>query len=100
MRQWWESYHFNGDPSFVLANKLRALKEDLKRWDQEEFGNFRTRKTKLFRGWILERKLVFYLLRLDSERRGKRRTTKNYAKGRSEETEIEGFVAEGGRQKY
>lgn len=31
VRQWWESYHFDGDPNFVLANNLRALKEDPKK---------------------------------------------------------------------
>lgn len=42
MRQWWESYHFDGDPNFVLANNLRALK----RRDKAEFGDVRTRKKK------------------------------------------------------
>ena len=27
---WWNSYTFDGTPSFVLASKLKALKEDLK----------------------------------------------------------------------
>ena len=34
------------------------------------------------------------------KRRGKRRTNKIYANGGSQEIEIEGFLAEGGRQKY
>ncbi|XP_050243704.1 uncharacterized protein LOC126692222 [Quercus robur] len=36
---WWESYHFQETPSFSLANKLKMLKLDLKRWNVEEFGN-------------------------------------------------------------
>ena len=36
IRSWWESYQFYGAPSFVLANKLKALKVDLKRWNVEE----------------------------------------------------------------
>ena len=36
---WWESYHFQGTHSFSLANKLKMLKLDLKRWNVEEFGN-------------------------------------------------------------
>ena len=30
IRSWWESHQFYGAPSFVLANKLKALKVDLK----------------------------------------------------------------------
>lgn len=67
VRQWWESYHFDGDPNFVLANNLRALK----RRDKAEFGDVRTRKKKTLvrkiQGLNPERKLVFYLLRLDAE---------------------------------
>ena len=36
---WWESYLFQGTPSFSLANKLKMLKLDLKRCNVEEFGN-------------------------------------------------------------
>ena len=39
VRSWWESYHFQGSPSYTLANKLKMLKLDLKRWNVEEFGN-------------------------------------------------------------
>ena len=38
VRSWWESYHFQGAPSFVLANKLKLLKNDLKKWNVEVFG--------------------------------------------------------------
>ena len=31
VRNWWDSYHFFGNASFVLANKLKALKGDLKK---------------------------------------------------------------------
>ncbi len=30
VKVWWSSYPFTGSPSFVLASKLKALKEDLK----------------------------------------------------------------------
>jgi hypothetical protein len=30
VKTWWSSYPFTGSPSFVLASKLKALKEDLK----------------------------------------------------------------------
>ena len=39
MRSWWESYNVLGAPSFVLANKLKLLKNDLKKWNVEVFGN-------------------------------------------------------------
>jgi hypothetical protein len=38
VKQWWESYVFQGTPSFVFAHKLKGLKLDLKRWNEEEFG--------------------------------------------------------------
>jgi len=28
------SYEFSGLPSFILANKLKALKTDLKKWNE------------------------------------------------------------------
>ena len=37
VKRWWESYVFQGSPSFVLVCKLRALKQDLKIWNEEEF---------------------------------------------------------------
>jgi hypothetical protein len=36
---WWSSYSFWGPPSRVLARKLKALKEDLKKWNYHKFGN-------------------------------------------------------------
>ena len=62
IHSWWESYHFYRAPSFVLANKLKALKVDLKRWNMEEFGNVEEKGRScgmIFRGWRLLRKVVF-----------------------------------------
>jgi hypothetical protein len=42
---WWSSYDFVGTPSFVLASKLKALKEDLRHWNRETFGNVHYRKS-------------------------------------------------------
>jgi hypothetical protein len=39
VRLWWISYHFQGSPTFIFSQKLKALKNDLKRWNQKEFGN-------------------------------------------------------------
>jgi hypothetical protein len=44
---WWQSYQFNGDPSYVLACILRALKGDLRRWNNEIFGHVGKRKKAL-----------------------------------------------------
>jgi hypothetical protein len=48
VRGWWDSYHFQGSPSYILAHKLKALKMDLKRWNKEEFGNVTGRKNSIF----------------------------------------------------
>lgn len=42
-----ESYTFQGTPSFILAQKLRPLKEDLKKWNREELGDVEHRKKEL-----------------------------------------------------
>jgi hypothetical protein len=39
VQRWWESYDFQGLPSYVLAKKLKALKVDLKKWNEEVFGD-------------------------------------------------------------
>ena len=44
VQQWWSSYSFLGSPSFVLAQKLKALKEDLKKWNKEEFCDLAFKK--------------------------------------------------------
>jgi hypothetical protein len=36
---WWSSYSFSSSPSLFLVCKLKALKEDLKKWNHLEFGN-------------------------------------------------------------
>ena len=56
VRQWWNGYCFSGPPSFILARKLKALKEDLKKWNKEEFGDLAFRK----------KCLLFELLGLDA----------------------------------
>ena len=51
---WWESYYFQRSPSFALANKLKLLKLDLKRWNVEEFGNIGLRVQNLCEFNVLE----------------------------------------------
>ena len=47
VQQWWTSYCFTGSPSFVLAQKLKTLKEDLKKWNKEVFGDLAFKKKSL-----------------------------------------------------
>ena len=44
VKQWWDGYSFAGSPSFILAQKLKALKVDLKKWNREEFGDLAFRE--------------------------------------------------------
>lgn len=40
-------YYFIGfyfDPSFIMARKLKALKVDLKKWNEEVFGHVEKQK--------------------------------------------------------
>ena len=47
VKQWWDSYHFQGSPSFIFAYKIKALKMNLKKWNEEVFGNIDYNKSKL-----------------------------------------------------
>jgi hypothetical protein len=47
VKQWWDSYSFHGTPSFVLACKLKALKQNLKTRNVEVFGTVERNKRKL-----------------------------------------------------
>lgn len=38
MRKWWQNYFFEDSTGFILAQKLKALKEDLKVWNIEVLG--------------------------------------------------------------
>ena len=46
IHSWWNRYSFLGTPNFALAKKLKALKEDIIRWNQNEFGNVEHKKKK------------------------------------------------------
>jgi hypothetical protein len=47
VKLWWQSYQFVGDPSNVSARKLKALKGDLRRWNNDVFGHVGKRKKDL-----------------------------------------------------
>jgi hypothetical protein len=44
VKLWWQNYRFEGCPSYVLACKLKALKGDLRKWNDEIFGDVGKRK--------------------------------------------------------
>ena len=56
VQQWWNGYCFSGSLSFILARKLKTLKDDLKKWNKEEFWDLTFRK----------KCLLFELLGLDA----------------------------------
>lgn len=62
VKQWRVSYLFTRTLSFVLARKLESLKTDLKRWNEEAFGNVERNKKSL-----LEQLRVFDVI---EERKG------------------------------
>lgn len=39
IRQWWFAYQFDGTSSFILAAKLKILKNDLKFWNIQSFSD-------------------------------------------------------------
>ena len=49
LRGWWQSLHFSGSFSFVLASKLKALKGILKIWNREVFGKVDLNKKEALR---------------------------------------------------
>jgi len=57
VKKWWMSYEFSGFLSFILANKLEALKSDLKKWNEEVFGDIGKKKEELLEG-IRELELI------------------------------------------
>ncbi|RVW44884.1 hypothetical protein CK203_109634 [Vitis vinifera] len=38
LKGWWQGFNFSGSYSFVLSEKLKALKVKLKNWNKEVFG--------------------------------------------------------------
>ena len=53
LRGWWQSLHFSGSFSFVLASKVKALKGILRVWNKEVFGRVEVQKKEaLSRIWF------------------------------------------------
>ena len=45
LKSWWQGFIVRGSCSFVLAEKLKALKTNLKIWNKEVFGKIGVNKT-------------------------------------------------------
>ena len=50
VQSWWNRHSFAGTPSFALAKKLKALKEDIVQWNRREFGNVERKKKTIIGG--------------------------------------------------
>lgn len=48
VKGWWDSYVISDLPSSCLAQKLKLLKSDLKRWNREVFGCLEVQKANVF----------------------------------------------------
>jgi len=47
VKKWWEEVEVEGFASFVIVRKLKFVKEELKKWNKEVFGDIKLRKYKL-----------------------------------------------------
>jgi len=44
VKNWWDSFNVRGRPDFILASKLRYLKDKLKEWSKTRQGNLGLQK--------------------------------------------------------
>ena len=44
---WWNGYNFTSIPSFVLARKLKALMEGMRKWNKRKFADVGSTKEEL-----------------------------------------------------
>lgn len=44
VEHWWNQFRFEGSTSFCLAQKLKALKQEIKNWNKVEFGKVEAHK--------------------------------------------------------
>ena len=48
VRSWWNGYSVEGYSSHCIAEKLKALKKDLKIWNKEVVGNVSSNRVEAF----------------------------------------------------
>jgi len=47
IKEWWGEAQVDGFASYIVATKLRFVKEKLKKWNRDVFGDIKTRKYNL-----------------------------------------------------
>ena len=47
IKRWWEETRVEGYASYVVAKKLKVIKEEIKKWNREVFGDIKVRKYNL-----------------------------------------------------
>ena len=47
IKEWWDTISFSGRPNFILASKLKALKEKLKVWSRSDQANLGAKRRNL-----------------------------------------------------
>ena len=72
LRGWWQSLHFSGSFSFVLASKLKAMKGIFRAWNKEVFGRVDLKKEALIRIFFWDDLEKEKILSLEKLRRGRR----------------------------
>ncbi|KAJ9671013.1 hypothetical protein PVL29_027135 [Vitis rotundifolia] len=44
LKTWWEGFDFSGSASFIMVDKLKALKPILRNWNRDVFGKIEVQK--------------------------------------------------------
>lgn len=47
VKNWWDSFLVEGIPSFIFTKKLKASKEEVKKWNKQVFGNLGESKARV-----------------------------------------------------
>ena len=55
IKEWWGEAHVDGFASYIIATKLRFVKEKLKKWNRDVFGDVKTQKVQSFRNYKFPR---------------------------------------------
>ncbi|RVW96748.1 hypothetical protein CK203_026064 [Vitis vinifera] len=73
LKGWWQGFNFSGSNSFILIEKLKALKTNLKIWNKDVFGKVGVNKglalDKVFFWDDQERLRVLSALKLEAKRK-------------------------------
>ena len=72
LKGWWQGFNFSGSNSFILIEKLKALKTNLKIWNKDVFGKVGVNKglalDKVFFWDDQERLRVLSALKLEAKK--------------------------------